>query len=199
MDNPLKKVLRNPFKKMPKTLQERYAPRYKIGKWSYGNLTVRAFESPVAMFELGAFCSVAGGVQVFLAGEHRYDRVTSFPLFAFWDKHRHLHGHPTSKGDVIIGNDVWIGAETIILSGVRIGDGAVIGTRSVVTRDIPPYAIAAGTPARVIKMRFDKKTVDRLLTIRWWEWDDERIDRAAPLLLNTDIEAFLRAAESGEL
>lgn len=193
------RILRNPFRKTPQTLTERYSSRYRIGKWSYGDLHIDAFGSPVAMFEMGAFCSVARGVQVLLAGEHRYDRVTSFPLFTVWKRHSHLHGHPTSKGDVSIGNDVWIGTEAIILSGVRIGDGAVIGARAVVTKDIPPYAIVAGSPARIVKMRFDKKTVNRLLKIRWWEWADERIDAAVPLLLSTDIEAFLRAAEAGEI
>lgn len=106
---------------------------------------------------------------------------------------------PASNGDVIIGNDVWIGSEATIISGVRVGDGAVIGARAVVTGDVPPYAIAAGNPARIVKMRFEEKTIDRLLQIRWWEWEDKRIEKALPLLLSTDIEAFLRAVENGEI
>jgi len=199
MNDFLKKILRNPFKKKHKTLQEKVDSRYKVGRWSYGDLQVRSFRSQAAVFEMGAFCSVAKGVLVLLAGEHRHGRVTTFPLYTVWKRHTHLRSTQTSRGDVIIGNDVWIGTEAIILSGVRIGDGAVIGARSVVTRDIPPYAIVAGSPARLLRMRFDKKTVDRLLKIRWWDWDDERIDSAAPLLMSEDIEAFLNAAENNEI
>jgi len=97
---------------------------------------------------------------------------------------------------VVIGNDVWIGTEAFILSGVKIGDGAVIAARTVVTKDVPPYAIVAGNPARIVKMRFDDETVARLLAIQWWTWDNTRIEKALPLLLNSDMEAFLLAAES---
>lgn len=194
----LEKITRNPFKKKRKTMRERYSSRYPIGRWSYGDLRIRGY-GVESKFELGSFCSVGRGVQVFIGGEHRPDWVTTFPFNIIWKKHGHITGTPRAKGDVIIGNDVWIGADAIIMSGVRIGDGAVVGAGAVVTRDVPPYAIVAGNPARIVKMRFDEKTIGRLLKIRWWEWDDERIDNAVPHLLSTDIEAFIKAAEKGEI
>jgi NDP-sugar pyrophosphorylase family protein len=116
-----------------------------------------------------------------------------------WQSAGHIKGHPKTKGDVIIGNDVWIGAEAIIMSGVNIGDGAVIGARTVVTKDVPAYAISAGNPARVVKMRFDDKTTSRLLKLRWWDWDDAKIERYLPLMLSTEIEVFLKVAEDDEV
>jgi serine acetyltransferase len=107
-----------------------------------------------------------------------------------------LEGHPKTKGDVIIGNDVWLGADSVILSGVTIGDGAAIGARAVVTGNIPPYAIVAGNPARIVKNRFDDETISRLLKIKWWEWEDAKIDKALPMLLNDDIRKFIEFAES---
>lgn len=195
----LEKVALNPFKKKRKTLHERYSSRYSIGRWSYGDLRIRRSAATDGTFEIGSFCSIARGVQVFVGGEHRTDWITTFPFNYIWRNYRHISGHPASKGDVIIGNDVWIGTEAIILSGVHIGDGAVVGARSVVTCNVPPYAIVAGNPARIVKMRFEKRTVDRLLKIRWWDWDDERIDRAIPLMLSADTQAFLRAVENGEI
>jgi chloramphenicol O-acetyltransferase type B len=148
---------------------------------------------------IGAFCSIAVGVKIFLGGEHRLDWVTTYPFNIIWEKGRGIKGHPKTKGDVVVGNDVLIGAEALILSGVTIGDGAVIGARAIVTRNIPSYAIAVGNPARVVKKRFDEETIGRLMTIKWWDWDDARIEKALPMLLNNDIEAFLQAAESNKI
>ena len=96
-----------------------------------------------------------------------------------------------SKGNVSIGHDVWIGTEALILSGVSIGHGAVIAARSVVTKDVPPYAIVAGVPARVIRSRFDPATVASLLRIAWWDWPREKIETALPLLMSDRLDAFL--------
>jgi acetyltransferase-like isoleucine patch superfamily enzyme len=170
-------------------------PQYSIGRGTYGDLRVRSWGEGVTL-TIGAFCSVASGVQILLGGEHRPDWVTTYPFSVLWEKGRHLPGHPASKGDVVIGNDVWIGAEAMILSGVTIGDGAVIGARSVVTKDVPPYAIVGGNPARLIRMRFDEATISRLQSLKWWTWDDAKIERFLPLLLSDRVEAFLREAES---
>lgn len=102
-----------------------------------------------------------------------------------WDNH----------GSITIGNDVWIGYEAVILSGVTIGDGAIIGARAVVTRDIPPYTIAAGVPAKPIRRRFDVETIARLEELRWWDWEEEKIRQNIAAIQSGDIEALCRAAK----
>ena len=106
-----------------------------------------------------------------------------------------LFRSPATKGDVVIGNDVWIGYRAIILSGVTIGDGAVIAAGAVVTKDVPAYGIVGGNPAKLIKKRFDDETIPRLLKIAWWNWDDAKIEKFLPLLLNQEITAFILEAE----
>lgn len=180
----------------PSLLAERY-PQYRIGVGSYGGLNIVRYPGD-ARLQMGSWCSVAADVKVFLGGEHRPDWVTTFP-FNELPEFAHIAGHPRTKGDVIIGNDVWIGREAMIMSGVRIGDGAVIGARAVVVRDVPPYGIVVGNPAKLLRMRFDDRTVERLLAIAWWDWPEERVRRAIPKMLSTDIEAFLAEAEAGAL
>lgn len=100
-------------------------------------------------------------------------------------------GMPTSHGDVEIGSDVWLGSGALILSGVQIGHGAVVAARSVVTRDVPPYAIAAGLPARVVRLRHSEQQVRQMLEVRWWDWPDDKIREAVPLLSSDRVEEFL--------
>jgi acetyltransferase-like isoleucine patch superfamily enzyme len=111
------------------------------------------------------------------------DWFTAYPFSVLSKKHQYITGHPATKGDVIIGNDTYIGYESILLSGVKIGDGAVVGARAVITRDVPPYAIVGGNPAKVIRYRFSPETIEKLLRIRWWDWDDDKVDHAIPYLL----------------
>lgn len=127
-------------------------PRYKrhsIGRFTYGSPLVM-FDSPDINLKIGSFCSIAGGVAIFLGGNHRIDYTTTFPFNFVFEEFCGFKGHPASKGDVIIGNDVWIGSCAVILSGVTIGDGAVIGANSIVTKDVEPYSVVAGNPARKI-------------------------------------------------
>jgi hypothetical protein len=120
--------------------------------------------------------------------------VTTYPFPALpetWPEAREIGGHPVSRGDVVVGNDVWIGYGATILSGVAIGDGAVIGARAVVTRDVDAYAIVAGNPATTVGKRFDEETVRRLLEIRWWEWPPEKIRDNMRLLCSDRLADFL--------
>lgn len=178
-------------------MQDRY-PNYDIGRWSYGDLSVIRHEN-AASIKVGAFCSIAAGVKIFLSGEHRTDVVSTFPFDVFWPAWQHLSVHPVSRGDIVIGNDVWIGREALIRSGVKIGDGAVIGARAVVTRDVEAYAIVAGNPARHMRDRFPPEIVAALVEIAWWNWPDARIERAVPRLLDNDIANFVRLVKAGEL
>lgn len=169
--------------------------KYVSGKGTYINETLEVFPHEGSILKVGAYCSFAPYIQIILGAEHRIDWTTTFPFTALWDQAKNITGHPLSKGDVVIGNDVWISLGAVILSGVTIGDGAVIGAHSVVTKDVPPYGIVAGNPARLIKKRFDDDVIERLLGIKWWQWSDDKIADALPLMLNKDIEAFLDYAE----
>ena len=164
-----------------------------VGKWTYGTPQVQ-FAEPKSV-KIGNFCSLGYGLQIIIGGDHRTDWVSTFPFVSFrdkgWPETPDIPGHPKSKGHVIIGNDVWIGMEALILSGVAIGDGAVIGARSVVTKDVPPYAVAAGNPARIVKYRFDEITIKKLLAIAWWNWPDEEIKKVIPLLLSDKVDKFI--------
>jgi acetyltransferase-like isoleucine patch superfamily enzyme len=178
----------------PLTLRER-RPDWDVGRGTYGIPHVHDWGEG-AKLKIGAFCSIADGVQIFLGGEHRMDWVTTYPFSVMWPGGKHLRGHPASKGNVTIGNDVWIAREAMIISGVNVGDGAVIGARAVVSKDVEPYAVVAGNPARVLKYRFEPVIVEQLLALRWWEWDDARIQAHLPLMLNGDVLAFLAAASA---
>lgn len=188
-----KRILQILSSKPKLTIQQKY-PQYLIGKETYGNPKVTSWGES-AVLQIGAYCSIAAGVKIFLGGEHRVDWVTTYPFNIKWESAKNFSGHPSTKGDVIIGNDVWIGFEAIILSGVNIGDGAVVAARAVVTKDVPPYGIVAGNPARLVRMRFDDKTISRLLVVKWWNWNNSKIKMFLPLLLSDQIEKFLVAAE----
>lgn len=129
---------------------------------------------------IGKFCSIACGAKfLFNSANHTMTSLSTytFPLFyEEWGlKKENVTEAWDNKGDIIVGNDVWIGFEAVILSGVTIGDGAVIGSRAVVTRDVPPYTVVGGLPARVIHRRFDEQTIETLLQLKWWDWPEERI------------------------
>ncbi len=132
---------------------------------------------------IGHFCSIASDVTIFLGGYHYTDRITTFPF----SRRRSSY----SKGGVTIGSDVWIAHGATLLDGVTIGDGAVVAACSVVTRSVPPYAIVGGNPARLIRYRFSEDVIQRLLRIRWWDWEKEKIAGAKRLLNSNRIEEFL--------
>ena len=131
---------------------------------------------------IGKFCSIACGAKfLFNSANHSLSSLSTYPFplfFEDWElEKKDVAQAWDNKGDIIIGNDVWIGYEAVILAGVTIGDGAIIGTRAVVTKDVLPYTVVGGVPARPIKKRFDDKTVSELLSIKWWNWPYEKIAR----------------------
>lgn len=152
---------------------------------------------------IGSFCSIGSGAAFIMAGNqgHRHEWISTFPFYwmpevqAFRDaKNGYL-----PAGDTVIGNDVWIGSEAIIMPGVRVGNGAVIGTRAVVTRDVEPYSIIGGNPAKVIRKRFRDREIALLDEMAWWDWSDDRLSFAMPIITSGDVEALYRYWRSLEL
>ena len=143
---------------------------------------------------IGSFCSIGSGVSFIMAGNqgHRHDWASTFPFFYMQEESAFAAANDAFRpaGDTVIGNDVWIGAEAMILPGVRIGDGAVIGSRALVTRDVAPYAIVGGNPAKVLRSRFEAEDIARLLEMTWWAWPLAHIQAAMPLLTAGDIAAL---------
>jgi acetyltransferase-like isoleucine patch superfamily enzyme len=166
-------------------------PNLKIGDWTYGQPQIRSRRDGGTL-KIGKFCSFAPGVKIFLGREHRTDWITTYPFNAFFKEVAPYYSeYSRTKGDVIIGNDAWIATDAIILSGVEIGNGAVIGARSVVTKDVAPYSIVAGNPAKFIRFRFDEETINNLQEIAWWNWPMSKIRESWPLLISPDIELFI--------
>ena len=136
---------------------------------------------------IGKFCSIACGAKfLFNSANHTLRSLSTYPLPIFYEEWglegKDIRQAWDNKGDIVIGNDVWIGYQAVILAGVTVGDGAIIGSRAVVTRDVPPYTIVGGVPAKPIRKRFDEDTIARLQALRWWDWDQETIRRAIPAI-----------------
>ena len=148
---------------------------------------------------IGKFCAIATHVKFIMNGaNHKLDGISTYPFPIFghgWETAMDKLIHLPSKGDIQVGNDVWIGYESLIMPGVTIGDGAVIAARSVVVKDIPPYTIVGGNPASLIKQRFSDEAIAQLLEIRWWDWPIDQITRNIHLIMEGDIDA-LRAVAS---
>lgn len=165
-----------------------------IGDYTYGCPKVM-YWGENAELTIGKFCSIAEDVVIFLGGNHRMDWISTypFPVSEDWCRDLDLQGHPASRGNIIIGNDVWIAHGATILSGLTIGDGAVIGARAVVTKDVDPYMIVAGNPAKNVRRRFDEDTVRQLLALKWWDWPYEKIRKYLPLLCSSNIEDLFKS------
>jgi len=177
--------LRSPFCK-----DDPWLAKYEIGEWTYGHPKVLDWGTG-AKLKIGRFCSIAGGVTIFVDGEHHTDWVSTFPFSRLVAEKQEAVRCVVSKGDLIIGNDVWICDGVAILSGVRIGNGAVVGARSLVTKDVPPYAVVGGNPARVLGFRFNDGQIAQLEKIAWWDWPIERVREAIPLLCSSSIDEFI--------
>lgn len=143
---------------------------------------------------IGKFCSIACGAKfIFNSANHTLKSLSTYPFPIFrdeWSAGMKVTDAWDNKGDIVIGNDVWIGYEAVIMAGVKVGDGAIIGTRALVTKDVPPYAIVGGVPARVIRHRFDTHTIERLLKLKWWDWDVAKIADCLPAIQNSDIDSL---------
>ena len=129
---------------------------------------------------IGKFCSIACGAKfIFTSANHKLGSLSTYPFplfFEEWDLDKsNVTDAWDNKGDIVIGNDVWIGYEAVIMQGVTIGDGAIIGTRAVVTKDVPPYSIIGGVPAKPIRKRFSDEVISQLLEIKWWDWSDDKV------------------------
>lgn len=154
---------------------------------------------------IGKFCSIATGAKFMLGGTqgHNYEWIAAYPLDCFDDDFDGYKLKPPkahkSKGDTIIGNDVWIGAESMIMPGVHIADGAVIAARAVITKRVGPYEIWGGNPAKLIKKRFTDGDIEKLLKTKWWDWDLEMLKRNLNLLRSNSVEELWNKCESGLL
>ena len=168
-------------------------PQVSVGDYTYGIPRI-LWLMPGRKVVIGKFCSIAPGVELLVGGNHRPDYVTTYPFAALPSDWPGAIGEtPISKGDIVIGNDVWIGTGAKILSGVTIGDGAVIGAYSVVAKNVAPYAITVGNPAREIKKRFDEPTIQKLLDLKWWNWDIDKIRRNVSALSSVDVNKIFES------
>jgi acetyltransferase-like isoleucine patch superfamily enzyme len=157
-----------------------------VGRFTYGleGLSVREWGEGASL-SIGAFCSIAEGAQVFLGGNHRADWISTFPFGHIYQDHlvgEAPAGHPATNGPVAIGNCVWIGSNATIMSGVSISDGAVIAANATVTKDVGPYEIVGGSPAKLIRKRFDDVIIGKLLELAWWNLDTDQINEITSAL-----------------
>jgi|TARA_B110000037_G_scaffold222720_1_gene299120 acetyltransferase-like isoleucine patch superfamily enzyme len=165
-----------------------------IGKWSYGNPTVYRWDWKSKII-IGNFCSLGPDINFYVGADHRSDWVSTSPLPASqfsetFKKANLIKNFSTSKGDIVIGHDVWIGGRSTILSGVKIGTGAIIAAGSIVVNDVMPYTISGGNPNREIKKRFEEEIIKKLLHTEWWLMEDKQIDELSKYLLSSDFENF---------
>ncbi|NBN79168.1 chloramphenicol acetyltransferase [Microvirga tunisiensis] len=186
-------------------------PTIEVGDYTYYHDPVEPerFEDTCVLYHfdfmgdrlvIGRFCAIASRVQFIMNGaNHDMSRLSPYPFEIFghgWSEGFDLADHAKGlRGDTTVGHDVWIGRDAMILPGVTIGHGAIIGARAVVGRDVPPYAIVAGNPGRVIRYRFPPKVRQRLLEIAWWDWPIGRITAAIPLLRGGDVETLARMTD----
>ena len=146
---------------------------------------------------IGKFCSLACGARfLFNSANHTLKSLSTYPFLIFWGEEWGIAKSEVAsawdnRGDIVVGNDVWIGYEAVIMAGVRIGDGAVIAARAVVTRDVPPYTIVGGVPAKTIRPRFDDRTAARLLELQWWNWPVEKIRANLPRIMRGEIDKLV--------
>jgi acetyltransferase-like isoleucine patch superfamily enzyme len=169
--------------------------RIELGSESYGVPTVFTFTHDDTCLRIGNYTSIAG--TVLLGGEHAHDMVTTYPHRILWGMEgAGSDGFPVKTGDTLVGSDVWSAYGATLLSGVHVGDGAIVANGAIVTKDVPPFAIVGGCPAKVIRYRFSDEQIEALLDIRWWDWPKEEVRAAVPYLASSDIDTFIEYAKA---
>lgn len=142
---------------------------------------------------IGKFCQIASGVRFIMNGaNHQLNSASTFPFYIMegWNETPPVAEDLPNKGDTNVGNDVWIGYDAVIMAGVTIGDGAVVGTRTVVIKDVEPYSIVGGVPAKEIRKRFAPDVIERIRALQWWNWQEEKIRKTISMIQSGDIEAL---------
>ncbi len=166
------------------------------GEFSYGQPLIMGWDgTPETKVTIGRFCSFADGVRMLLRVNHPIHSPSTYPLAKILGID-HDEPYEWSGGPIVIGHDVWIGQDAVILGGVTLGHGSIVAGHAIVTKDVPPYGIAAGNPARLVKHRFDDATIQRLLEIQWWDWPLPTIREHAVLLSTGRVDRFLKVSES---
>lgn len=186
----------------PNTRLNLSSPTVIVGEHTYGMPEI-LLHAPDHKLFIGKFCSLADGVEFLMGGTHHGEFVSTYPWYnVFPNFHRwNREGIPDAAWrdrpvkDTVVGNDVWIGRDALIMPGVTIGDGAIIGSRTVVSKDVPPYAVVVGAPMRIIRYRFTEEQIAALLAIKWWDWSDEKVQRFLPLIASDNIDAFIAEAK----
>lgn len=177
--------------------RQRY-PSYEIGIGTYGMPVVHDWHEGSTL-KIGNYCSIANNVQILLGGLHRTDWISTFPFPAYMEEAAHIKNYGGSKGDVTIGSDVWLCTDCTILSGVTIGHGAVIACGAVVTKNVEPYSIVAGNPARHVRWRLEPQQRKALLEICWWDWPEQKVRQNVAKICSADIDLLLEQIKNENL
>lgn len=198
----LERRAKRAIRKLPKLYRgqarflSRY-PHYSIGVGSYGLPIVHDWQEG-ATLRIGAYTSIAEHVEIFLGGHHRADWVTTYPFPAMVPEAVDIPDYAFSRGDVVIGSDVWLCTNAIILSGVSVGHGAIVAAGAVVSRDVAPYSVVAGNPARHVRWRFTEAIREALLRTQWWSWPEAEVRSVSHLLCSDRLDEFLEYARQRE-
>jgi chloramphenicol O-acetyltransferase type B len=190
-----KKLIRKlpKFERGPARFLQRY-PQYEVGVGTYGVPMVHDWQEGTSL-KIGSYTSIAMNVEIFLGGQHRTEWVTTYPFPALIPEAAKIEGYAVSRGDVLVGSDVWLCSNAVILSGVTVGHGAVVAAGAVVSRDVAPYSIVAGNPARHVRWRFQPEVCAALLEAAWWDWPEQEVRSIIPLLCSDQLDPFLQYAQ----